>query len=196
VQSSGIYAIENVANGNRYYGSTRNFRKRQSLHWSQLRRGRHTNPHLQAAWNLYGESAFKFIVVTECPVTQLLASETVYLGQPDAAYNIARDAVNHSHSEATRAKIGDALRGRSMPAELRTKMLGRSPSPETREKLRIAQTGKRHSLEVRARMAARMTPEARARISAAFTGRVLSDETKDKMRAARLARIAQSHKEV
>jgi group I intron endonuclease len=58
-----IYRIRNVVNGKFYVGSTVNTRERFRTHRNKLRRGAHHTPHLQAAWNKYGEECFVFEVV-------------------------------------------------------------------------------------------------------------------------------------
>ena len=60
-----IYKIRNVVNGKFYVGSTTNTRERFRTHRNRLRRNRHHAPHLQAAWNKYGEDCFKFEVVED-----------------------------------------------------------------------------------------------------------------------------------
>lgn len=52
---SGVYMIKNVLNNHKYIGSTKNFKQRLKQHLSDLRNNKHHSPHLQAAWNKYGE---------------------------------------------------------------------------------------------------------------------------------------------
>lgn len=54
----GVYAITNTINGKMYVGSARNINQRWQGHRHELRHNRHHAPHLQRAWNKYGESAF------------------------------------------------------------------------------------------------------------------------------------------
>ncbi|MGG2319977.1 GIY-YIG nuclease family protein, partial [Salmonella enterica] len=55
----GIYAIRNIHSSKLYIGSTiLSFQKRWALHRSELRRGAHSNRHLQHAWNQDGEASF------------------------------------------------------------------------------------------------------------------------------------------
>lgn len=62
----GIYRITNLINGKTYIGKTgANFGDRWDCHRAQLRGGYHDNPHLQRAWNKYGENNFEFCIV-EC----------------------------------------------------------------------------------------------------------------------------------
>lgn len=63
---AGVYRIVNVVSGKYYIGSTKNFAKRWWEHRKQLRLCKHPNQHLQNAWTLYGEAAFRFEVVEEC----------------------------------------------------------------------------------------------------------------------------------
>lgn len=58
-----IYAIINKGNDKTYIGQTINIKRRWSTHKTHLRRGKHSNPHLQNAWNSYGERAFEFVVI-------------------------------------------------------------------------------------------------------------------------------------
>ena len=61
-----IYTIENTENGRLYVGRTNNPASRKRGHFSELRRGVHSNPKLQNAFNKYGEDAFVFSVVESC----------------------------------------------------------------------------------------------------------------------------------
>lgn len=57
---SGIYNIQCLVSNNYYIGHTHDFDEREGDHFSSLRSNRHPNPHLQNAFNLYGEGAFVF----------------------------------------------------------------------------------------------------------------------------------------
>lgn len=59
----GIYRIVCKTTGIFYIGSSICIEKRWNLHRSDLRRGRHKNPGLQAAWVKFGETAFAFEIV-------------------------------------------------------------------------------------------------------------------------------------
>ena len=87
----GVYKITNTINGLFYIGSTgQTFRKRWYQHRYQLRNKEHGNPHLQNAWNLYGEDKFEFSVLQVCPKEMCLDVEqdTIDTLKPD--YNIAK----------------------------------------------------------------------------------------------------------
>jgi group I intron endonuclease len=72
----GVYLIANKVNGKTYVGSSRRaIEGRWSSHRYYLRRGGHTNPHLQAAWDLYGEDAFVFTCFEETTPEGAIAAE-------------------------------------------------------------------------------------------------------------------------
>ena len=91
-----IYKIRNVVNQKFYVGSTTDTRERFRVHRNRLRRGAHHCPHLQAAWNKYGEDCFKFEIVETVPTTEeLFTAEDRWLdahfGKP-YCYNAGRSA--------------------------------------------------------------------------------------------------------
>ena len=58
-----IYKITNKINSKCYIGQTKNYTKRFSAHKNALRKNKHDNAHLQAAWNKYGEENFSFDII-------------------------------------------------------------------------------------------------------------------------------------
>lgn len=68
---SGIYSITNVLNKKIYIGSAVNIKKRWSDHRYCFLKNKHHNSHFQSAWNLYGESNFKFEVIEYCDVSSM-----------------------------------------------------------------------------------------------------------------------------
>jgi group I intron endonuclease len=61
---TGIYKIECSVNGKVYIGQSLNIKQRWNKHKAQLRNGNHDNDYLQNSWNAYGESSFKFSLLT------------------------------------------------------------------------------------------------------------------------------------
>lgn len=57
------YKIENKINYNKYIGITTNPIVRKNRHFNYLRKNKHFNPHLQAAYNKYGEENFEFKIL-------------------------------------------------------------------------------------------------------------------------------------
>ena len=172
---SGIYIIQNTVNAKRYVGSSANIQKRWSEHSNYLRNNRHCNPHLQAAWNKYGEDAFKLIVFDPVEdITELIEHEQWWINNLRPEYNILKVAGSPRGRKAslqTRAKLSAALKGN-------TRREGKKASPESRAKLSAARLGKKK------------TPEHKAKLSAASLGRKHSQETLAKMSAARLGKSA------
>lgn len=74
-RSSGIYQIRCIPADKIYIGSAVDLRARWSHHLRGLRKGRHHNPHLQAAWEKYGEASFEVAVLQLVPSSDLLRVE-------------------------------------------------------------------------------------------------------------------------
>jgi group I intron endonuclease len=88
---SGIYKIENVIDGKKYVGSSKNLNKRKATHWRSLRNNKHHNQHLQRAFNLYGEDSFRFveIKIVDNPTPSLLfIYESWYIRILSPEYNL------------------------------------------------------------------------------------------------------------
>lgn len=64
---SGVYLIRCETTGKQYIGSSVSIYKRWSDHRRSLRKGTSVCKGLQNAWNKYGEAAFAFRVLEECP---------------------------------------------------------------------------------------------------------------------------------
>jgi hypothetical protein len=76
----GIYAITLILDGRTYIGSSNRCEDRMYKHLWQLRKGKHGNPHLQAAFFKYGEGNFHFeIVETVEDKIWLLARERAWI---------------------------------------------------------------------------------------------------------------------
>ena len=171
-KQSGVYLIRNTVNGKVYVGSSINIAVRWGGHRNQLRKGKHTSRHLQAAWNNYGEENFAFIKRRLCPVEDLLRVEQEYIelycsSDPECGYNICKragrppDLTGIVKSDETKKKMAEYHRNR--PVEHQRKineantgekngMFGRKHSPEMIEHYRTMSTGKKHTPETRARM--------------------------------------------
>lgn len=65
--NTGVYTITNKINGKMYVGSTEEvFRKRWQRHKSELKKGIHSNGHIQNSVNKYGLENFEFEILQEC----------------------------------------------------------------------------------------------------------------------------------
>lgn len=204
MKTCGVYAIENILNGHRYYGSSLNVRKRWATHRSRLRAGTHDNPHLQSAWNLYGEGRFQFIIIQTCVPEEVTSLEDKYLKCSDAHYNLLACATTPTFSRESRQRMSAAKKGKAPSSSaleaLRTYWKGRKQSPEHVQKRADKLRGAKYSPERVARMkgvdtcsteararvnAALQTPEVKEKIARAHRGKTLSAETRSKISAAK-----------
>jgi len=124
----GVYKITNTINGKIYIGSSGNpgIYKRLNDHRRDLRKGIHTNRHLQSAWNKYGEKSFtasveEFIDDPKMKVDRYLRDrETYYIRKykcykEDFGYNIIPGGVGTlglECSEEKRKKISESNKGK------------------------------------------------------------------------------------
>ncbi len=117
---AGIYIIKNIINHNVYIGQTvRDFEPRFAEHKYKLNKNIHSNPHLQNAWNKYGQNNFQFIKFLYCDVALLsFWEEQIYTSFPDfIRYNIKIEFHGTKHSEETKRKIGNIHRGKKLSQE-------------------------------------------------------------------------------
>lgn len=141
----GIYGIRNLINGKIYVGKTgMNFGDRWDSHRSLLNNGKHDNPHLQNAWNKYGQDNFEFIVIEDCSIEELDDKEKYYIKiykDLNLAYNI-HDGGNEGNnlgkhlSEEIKRKIGE---------KNRINNIGKKHSDETKKKMSQAHQGMKYA---------------------------------------------------
>jgi len=75
----GIYLIYCLANDHFYIGQTLRFNKRKVHHLCKLKANKHTNTRLQNCFNKYGESSLTFEIVKECPSEWLDRFEQLWI---------------------------------------------------------------------------------------------------------------------
>ncbi len=63
--TSGIYCIENKTDAKKYIGSSVDIEDRFRHHKSALRNSRHSNKHLQRAWDKHNEENFNFYIIED-----------------------------------------------------------------------------------------------------------------------------------
>ena len=69
VDHAGIYKIVNTATGACYVGQSQRLKKRIKEHFRLLRRGIHSNPHLQNSYNKHGADKFQAFIEVYCEDT-------------------------------------------------------------------------------------------------------------------------------
>jgi group I intron endonuclease len=117
MEDSGIYRILNIGNGKFYIGSSANIYKRWKQHLVDLNKNRHTNRHLQLAWNKYGAENFKFEIVEYESEEKLVLKEQYYLDlyrATEVGYNIcpiAASTLGRPMPEAAKQKLSRDRKG-------------------------------------------------------------------------------------
>lgn len=158
---SAIYKIVNLINGKFYIGSAVNLDRRWKKHKYELKQNRHHSPHLQSAYNKYGDKAFKLIILQKIfKIDDLEVCEQIWIDilKPylrEIGYNI-RMVTNSNRglkfTDEHKRKIGDANKGRVMPEYQKEKLRNIIISTETRKKRSIAHTGKILTEETKTKM--------------------------------------------
>ena len=102
---AGVYQIKNLVNNKIYIGSSANIWDRIWDHKCRLRKKCHANPHLQNAWDKYGEHNFEFSIVEvvhDIPILQDREQHWINVYEAykrDKGYNISEkvDQVNYEN---------------------------------------------------------------------------------------------------
>lgn len=115
----GIYMIINYVNNHRYVGSSKNLSQRLWEHRANLRHNKHDNPHLQNAWNKYGEISFNYVILEKCNEEERFEREQYYVNVLKPEYNICVEVVNQPPtSESTRKKQSETRKRMFASGEL------------------------------------------------------------------------------
>ncbi len=129
---SGIYKITNIINGKVYIGQSCHINRRFMEHVSALTHNSCYNKHLQRSWNKYGQDAFRFEIVEECPVELLNEREMHYVQVFDSKLNGYNQTDGgggcrgYICSDETCRKLSEALRGRPKSPEVVQQMRERA----------------------------------------------------------------------
>lgn len=184
----GIYKITCTANKKIYVGSAVNLHKRCNAHFNALRQHKHKNPHLQNAWNKYGEQSFTFSILEYVLPISLTAREQYWFKKLKPfgrkGFNILREAgstLGMKQSPETIEKLRQAKLGKA----------GYKPSPETREKLRQVSLGREISPEQREKLR-----QANLGHPGYWTGKKHTPEHIEKNRQSALIREARKREQV
>lgn len=171
--NTGIYAIEGKI-GEIYVGSAVSIPKRKREHYTALRKGKHPNRHLQAAFDKYGESYFTFKVLEIVKDTsKLLYYEQLWLDiaftSADTVYNIltkAGNSLGFRFTDEQKQKVSKALTGKKKPplseehkiaiglavrnaAIARHAAIKKKPKPFTKERLEAMSLGQKQAWQRR-----------------------------------------------
>jgi group I intron endonuclease len=124
---SGIYQIENVADGKCYIGSSYNIMKKFGGHKTRLKANKHHSRHFQNAWNKYGEELFVLnileVVGDRC---KLFEREQYYLDKFERklynTYKVAGSSAGYKHTKEALQKISKAFKGKRKTEQHRLKL--------------------------------------------------------------------------
>jgi putative transcriptional regulator len=113
--TAGIYRIRNAVDGYEYIGSTFDMKLRWRQHRGDLRRGKHGNTKLQAAWDLHGEGVFSFDALEKLDgeddeALNLAERRWIEAGVAAGLYNSLRAARRVSSNSRRRADEGEPSR--------------------------------------------------------------------------------------
>ena len=134
----GVYQIRNRVTNKVYVGSSKKLEERKNSHFRELRKGCHSNAHLQNSFIKYGEENFIFEIIEFCKLEERFDIEQYWIDKffRKNCYNINPEAVNppdmtgiskaqkkrfqnsevrKKHSEIRRGKNTGALHVNSIP---------------------------------------------------------------------------------
>lgn len=154
--ATGIYTIKSLKDNKILVGQSTNIFSRLSQHKFHLRNNTHDNRHLQSAYNKYGVDNFQFEGLVVCEEQYLYSEENYWCNLLNThnhkfGYNIkpTNPNGNYRHSEETKLKISEKLKGYKHTDEFKKncsfRMIGHKKSKETLERLRTSCTGKKHT---------------------------------------------------
>lgn len=160
-----IYKITNNVNGHCYIGSSTNYSRRKKRHFEQLKNNNHHSIVLQRAYNKYGIDNFNIKIILKFPYfnkEDILSIEQYYIDRNNSIYNICKMAGSQLGSK----------RNDEFKRKCSERMLGKVA---WNKGLKLP----KHSIEL---------SEKRSR---ALTGRIVSQETVDKIKNKVSKRIIQ-----
>lgn len=111
--------IKNILNGKCYIGSSSSLKRRLHTHISHLCHDRHSNKHLQSAFNKYGQQSFVFCILEQCDQVKdtILFLEQKYLDLKPEYNNtpIAGSNKGFRKTQEQCIKTAMGLRGKPCP---------------------------------------------------------------------------------
>jgi len=197
-----IYCFHHIETGRKYIGSSKKPNTRRKQHISEADRGS-LNP-FHKALREYGLDKFIFGIIEYCKNSIRQQREKYWIDELlsyEIGFNTHKDPTRASCyfvSDSERRRRSESLKGKKRPAWIIAKMLAgakaKGITAEHKEKIRLANLGKKQPLEAIAKTAAanrgrKHSLEARAKISLSKRGRKASLDTRAKMSVARRGKI-------
>lgn len=157
-KASGLYCVRHRTSGKEYIGLSQNIRQRTSRHLHAAKQ----NSLLHRAVRKHGASEFEICVHVLAEFAALPALEAQVILErrtmTPAGYNLTaggEGTVGRRHTDTAKEKMRQARLGTTMPAEVRAKIsaaAGALWTPEMRAKMSAAVSGKVRTAETRLRM--------------------------------------------
>lgn len=170
----GVYAIINKVNGKIYIGCSLDLARRLTVHFSDLKAGRHSNRYLQSSYRKHGFDSFEVVIVEIVSDPLLLRqAEQRWIDHYGAAdrrtgFNIIPDSQHKSLALETRLRMSASRRGKSLAEEHKNNIrLALIQSPRLRRRK-----------EPKPPKPKADPKQTFAKISAALMGHPVSDQTK------------------
>lgn len=194
---SGIYKIQSKIKPDRYYiGSAMDIRDRWWHHKSNLKCNRHINTKLQNHYNKYGKNDLIYSIIEPCLPEFLTIREQLYL-YPLPWFNISKIAGNpmkgRKHTAEWKKEMSIRNSGINNPS------YGKFRSLKSRKLMSELKKGNKHSSETKLKMSGKIpwnkgktgiySEERRMQISLTNSRRIPSQETREKQRKATTGRI-------
>jgi len=178
----GIYSITNRVTNKLYIGYSSNFSERWCNHRNELRRNIHDNEHLQRAWNLHGESNFKFERIEICYKYELVEREHYWCKllkthNRDIGYNEKETGegapsgmLGKKHTEESKMLISQNRKGKLVGKD--NPFYGRKHTEEWKKKASENRIGKPNVKLI----GRRLTDQHRENLRTSHIGQVVTDE--------------------
>jgi len=182
----GIYCIENIINNKKYIGQGEIVAERWVNHRCSLRNNRHSNVHLQNAWNQYGEENFQFYILEVCESEILDNREKYFI----SLYQSKNRLFGYNMTDGGLGVVGIEFTIKEIQRRVIEKR-NRVVTDITRQRMRDAQIGKTLSEETKKKISM-----AQRGISPANKGVPMSDEQKEKWRSTVAKRTKEDNKRI
>lgn len=121
-----IYFILCTTNNKYYVGMDSYWPLRKKSHLRYLKKNKHQNNHLQAAWNKYAEESFKFGILEQCSSYEdLIKKETYWIGRLNSYEEGFNQTIGgegcrgYKQTEEHKAKVINSNRGKKRSEEIK-----------------------------------------------------------------------------